>query len=194
MQLFVNDVIGKKSPLLSLMAFLLFISMPLHSLAFDKFFKLEKFHNWNIILEQNQFTKQNICHAILKPYRTSKFQGEIKSPTFIISYKQPHGYTISFSALADLDVKNGVILKMQNSESVLKTTKYHRNAITYSPAQDVSIIDSLIYGPDVFKIYATTQNGDFNSYYFYYAGLIDALLYMEKACHIHGNMKKINRK
>ena len=192
MQLFVNEVISKSSKLISWLSFLSCIIFSFNCSAFDQFFKLEKFQSWNVILEQNQYTKQNTCHAILKPYRTNKFQGEILNPIFIISYKKPYGYTISFSSLSDFSVKNGVVIKIQESENVLKTTSYQGNAITYSPVQDVNIMNALIYGPITFKIYTTSSAGDFNEHYFYSKGLIEALSYMDKACQIYYRFKNLD--
>ena len=152
-----------------------------------KFFDLEEIRDWQLVAEINNNKKT--CHAIIRPYKNKLILGEIVDPKFIISYKGYLSYSISFSCSTALALSNSILLFINDSRYMLKTTKYKENAITYSAEQDIDIINNMITGSFSFKIRSQGEKGELNLIYFSSLGFNEVINYMENNCRNLGDVK-----
>lgn len=148
--------------------------------ARSEFFVIADMQNWQIIKEVDGTKK--MCHAVTYPYMRETFYGEIAGSTFVISYRAPKSYSVSFTTKSRLEKKNAIVIVIQDNTYLLKTNKLPYSATTYSADQDVDVINDLIREDSQFKIEARGKDDALEFLYFSSVGIKKVLLYMEKRC------------
>jgi hypothetical protein len=122
-------------PYLQLLYFLLLL-YPIYGMAEEK-----KFDDWTAVSSIKD--GNNYCYAYVTPYRTKVFTGVRDQPYLLIVNKGYKEFSIGVSPGFYLSKTKGFVIKT-DSRAYLMDVRVYENAITFSSAEDVSIINGMI--------------------------------------------------